>query len=1177
MRNVQFILLVGTALWASPALSADALKYGGPPAWVVQQSIPAAKPSDAPVVMLLNDQQIAFDQGKITTYGELAFKIQNPTGLQAGNLSIVWQPSTDTVTVNKLQIRRGDKVIDVLGSGQTFNVLRRETNLEAATLDGTLTASILPEDLREGDIIDFATTTERSDPVLKGHFEASFASWNGLPLQAGHARVSWPAEAKVGIRKSDTLPAFQRSTRGGRLVAEVSAIGIEPLVPPKNVPTRYKIGRLGEASDFASWSDVSRLMLPLFRQASVIPASGPLREELEKIRSGSNDPKVRAAQALALVENRVRYVALLMGQGGYVPASAEQTWSRRFGDCKAKTALLLGLLHELGVQAEPILVNSEFGDALSDRLPMLGLFDHVLVRAHIAGKDYWLDGTRTGDTSLDDVPVPDFGWVLPLVDNAALVHVVPPPSEKPDHERHVDVDATGGVFAPAPVTVTEIYRGDSAVALNILYSTASAEQRDQALRESAKGFFDSFEFGSSALQFDKSNREFTLVTRGRAKLAWDDGGWLYVPTSSIAFDPDFDRPAGALHDVPVEVGHPSFVRDIATIKLPRDFALGSQRKLPNPVHETLAGVEYARTETVKDSVLTVESSERSIVPEIPYKDALAAKPRLKSLSDDDVYIRLVDNYRPTQTDLLALSEDKPVSKEQFFRRGLMFSNAGRFNEAIGDFSEALKLDPRDIWTLANRGIAYAWKRDFDKAERDIQAASAIDPQNAANLRAAGFLAELQNQPAKAVDFYTRSLERDPRNGFAIQHRALAMQMQGKTAQAISELDKTTGGSVGDALLLATSAYSKAMLGKYDEAEKDLKAAEAFDPTLPSALGVRAMIAEGRHDYKTAVEVYSKVLKAAPNDPYTLLHRGMAYRALGDNKNALADSEAALKGAQNTSEVRLLRANIFKAQGNRDAAVVEADLMTRENLDSEYAFVAAGRIYGAFGLNDRALKAFDRALELKTESYIYVNRAQVRPAADDAGRMADLDAAIKLDPYNADALGMKASELTKTGQYASALELFDRALAITSDDGGLTTGKAIAMFKSGKDAEAEKLLSNVRAKAKTGDDFLSLCSRAAKAGVLLEEALQDCRQAERVNPSINTDEEGFVLLRLGRTGEAVQALTKAVDKTHSAFSYMARAIAFQREGDKARAAADRTEALKRDGDIEARLASYGVKF
>jgi hypothetical protein len=322
------------------------------------QSIPIAKATNAPVAILLEDQQIAFEPGKVSTYTEGALKVENSQGLAAGNLSIVWQPATDTVTVNKLHIIRDGKVIDVLAGGQTFTVLRRETNLDAATLDGTLTATIQPEGLQEGDVIDLATTVERSDPVLKGHVEAMFGAWDGLPIQLAHASLSWADALHISLRLTPNLPVPVKRSGKGMSSIEFSATDVQPIVTPKDAPERFLIGRLAEATDYRSWSDLADLFVPLFGDASAIPSSGPLHDEVEKIRASTSDPKARAIQALALVQDRVRYVALLMGQGGYVPASAEQTWSRRFGDCKAKTALLVGILHSLGIAAEPVVVQS---------------------------------------------------------------------------------------------------------------------------------------------------------------------------------------------------------------------------------------------------------------------------------------------------------------------------------------------------------------------------------------------------------------------------------------------------------------------------------------------------------------------------------------------------------------------------------------------------------------------------------------------------------------------------------------------------------------------------------------------------------------------------------------------------------------------------------------------------
>lgn len=78
----------------------------------------------------------------------------------------------------------------------------------------------------------------------------------------------------------------------------------------------------------------------------------------------------RAAAALKLVQQDVRYIYIGLNGGNLSPATAEETWQRRYGDCKAKTVLLLALLRELGIEAEAVLVNnSGADDGLDERLP----------------------------------------------------------------------------------------------------------------------------------------------------------------------------------------------------------------------------------------------------------------------------------------------------------------------------------------------------------------------------------------------------------------------------------------------------------------------------------------------------------------------------------------------------------------------------------------------------------------------------------------------------------------------------------------------------------------------------------------------------------------------------------------------------------------------------------------
>jgi tetratricopeptide (TPR) repeat protein/transglutaminase-like putative cysteine protease len=1079
MRIIHLLLAASAISGSTAAAAADELKFGKVPAWVIPQAIPAetGKYPQAPVTLLLANQQLRFEPGKTISYGEIAMKIQTAEGLAAGNLSIPWDPARDTLTVNKLEIHRGKQVIDVLASGQTFTTLRRESNLELAMLDGVLTASIQPDGLQQGDIIVMATTTEHVDPVLASHVEANFAEWQ-MPIGFGYTRIDWPAAMNINTRTSGGLPGVQPVLRNGHKVIELSERDIEPAVPPKGAPARYKLGRLGEATDFSDWSDIAAIMLPLYKRAENLPTSGPLHDEVEKIRSSTNDPRQRAAKALQLVQERVRYVGLLMGQGGYVPADAEQTWSRRFGDCKAKTALLLGILHSLGISAEPALANVELGDVIADRLPAVSLFNHVLVRAHIAGKDYWLDGTRTGDTDLDAIEIPSFGWTLPLTEHATLVHTVPRPLDQPSLERTVSIDATNGIFAAAPTTIDEVYRGDTAVATNSAFSGLAAGQRDAALSNEAKGFFDTFTVDSSSVEFDKAKRELHIRITGSAKLNWHDS-WFTVPTAGIAFDPDFDRPPGPSREAPFAVRHPRFAKDRATLRLPPGFA--GQQKLSAPVNETLAGVEYARTEVRNGDLLTVDSSERSLVEEVPYKEATAAVARLRALNKSGVYLSAAVNYKPTEKDIVALAESAPNSADEYLSRGHYYFLARKYDEAIADFTAALKIDPDEKWARANRGLALVWKGKFEDAERDFAAVEAKDQSNSVDLRGHGLLAEFKGDCDKAVDYFTRSLASEPGSNFAIGHRA----------------------------------ECEASLSKFDA--------------------------------------------------------------------ALADSQEALTHDPSWMDLRMLRANIFMRQGKHDLVAAEAEAMTRENAASNYAWVGAGKMYAAIAQQDKAMAAFGRALELKPEAYIYVNRSQSRSRSDINGRLADLDAALKLEPDNSSALQEKARLFSERGDFKAALALLDTVKFTDADSADYLffnqQQRAILLYKAGRNAEAEKLLAELRGKATDATRLNSLCWTLGTAGIGLDAALQACRDALKMKSGHGSylDSLGMVLLKLGRLDEALTAYDQAVAQNVGAASFMGRAFVYERKGDRAHAEADAAAARKLNPGIDSEFAEYGLSF
>jgi transglutaminase-like putative cysteine protease len=181
-------------------------------------------------------------------------------------------------------------------------------------------------------------------------------------------------------------------------------------------------GRMIEFSDFRQWSEVAGIFQPLFAQARQTGEGSPIRDEIARIRAEARDPVAQAGMALAVAQARVKYLYVGLGEGNLRPMPADQVWQRGFADCKGKAALLLAMLDGLGIAAEPALVATRGGEQLDRRLPNVTGFDHVIVRAEIGGRVFWLDPTQDAIAGGDLASrgAQQFGWALPVRLGAGL-------------------------------------------------------------------------------------------------------------------------------------------------------------------------------------------------------------------------------------------------------------------------------------------------------------------------------------------------------------------------------------------------------------------------------------------------------------------------------------------------------------------------------------------------------------------------------------------------------------------------------------------------------------------------------------------------------------------------------------------------------------------------------------
>ena len=202
-----------------------------------------------------------------------------------------------------------------------------------------------------------------------------------------------------------------------------------------------------------------------------------------------------------------------------------------------------------------------------------------------------------------------------------------------------------------------------------------------------------------------------------------------------------------------------------------------------------------------------------------------------------------------------------------------------------------------------------------------------------------------------------------------------------------------------------------------------------------------------------------------------------------------------------------------------------------------------------------------------------------PPADLTGRTSDVDAALKLEPKNVDALDALAELQRDRGNYKGAIATMTTVLAIRPDALWARLHRAVAYARAGDAAAAGTDFAAARTLAKSANALNSLCWAKATAGVDLTGALADCDAALVLSPEAAAilDSRGFVLLRLGRLAEAAAAYDHALKlRPGQAGSLYGRALVAAGLGDNATADRETALAVKSGPGIIAEFESYGIR-
>lgn len=460
------LLLLCWALVASGVAAVAAQFTIAPPSPWVDASVTASlDPTPAADLAHGYDYRLLDRQVNVqaaASYDHNVYRITSPGSLGSGaRVSWSFDPSYEKLVLHHVRVIRDGVAQERLKAGQV-QVIQQENDLDRHMLNGRLTAFILLEDVRVGDVIDYAVTRQGANPVFAGHYMDDFSTGWSIPVRHQRIRLVSPKSRPL-FHKEQGVSSLKLATQaaGNDLILTWEGRDLPVIINEGELPSWFTPYPFLQVTDFKSWAAVAAWAVPLYSIPADVPA--PVAAKAAELTRGLFTDEAKTTALLGFVQEEIRYLGLELGPGTHRPNPPELVLSRRFGDCKDKTLLFCTLMRAIGLEAVPALVNTSYRDRIEAWMPSPYAFDHVIACVTLEKSSWWVDPTLSyqhGGARYRGLP--DYRLALTVQPDTAQLSRIVRPQFAP---RHVVVDEYFDIAdftSPARLKIVSRYTGLSA-------------------------------------------------------------------------------------------------------------------------------------------------------------------------------------------------------------------------------------------------------------------------------------------------------------------------------------------------------------------------------------------------------------------------------------------------------------------------------------------------------------------------------------------------------------------------------------------------------------------------------------------------------------------------------------------------------------------------------------------
>jgi tetratricopeptide (TPR) repeat protein len=665
-------------------------------------------------------------------------------------------------------------------------------------------------DLGAGDTLEYEIGTRLVTPFAPGEFWFTHNFLGSAIVLDERLEISIPGARKV-ILKSVASAPYETVHANGRTIYrwKHATLKLPSDDSSKNEVEQAKTKQADvQLTTFASWDAVTRWYAKLAQGPS--EPTPEISAKTEELTRGQSQILAKAQALYDYVSTNVRYVDVPLGQGSWVPHSAAEVFSNKYGDSADKQVLLAAMLKAAGIPADAALI--PYTRKLDASVPSPGQLDHVITAVPLGTGLIWMDSTtEVAPFQLLASPLRDKFALLVPADGAGKI--VETPTDPPfASTQSVDID--GHVSDLGKLTAKAHYalRGDTELVLRLAFHKTPQAQWNQ--------------LGQTILSLDGIRGEVTAVNPSDPMATHDPFKLDINFTQSYFLDWSSKRAATqlpllaiGLPDPPkdaaklIELGSPLSVDVKLNLSLPPAYTAQP------PVAASIAR-DYAEFKSSYGFADHTVSAERSL----DFKMRTLPATRADDYRDFATAVAADQNRALVVINSSAGDALVPASatSDDLIEAGLAAFNAGNAGAAIPLFERAVQLDPMHKTAWNDLGLADLRTGRLDDAVAAFRKQLEINPADEHANSYLGLALERQQKDTEAADAFRKQVEINPLDAAA--HAALGeiLLAQREFPQAASELDKAT-------ILSPENAELRVSLGRaYLNTGEEPKALVAFD-------------------------------------------------------------------------------------------------------------------------------------------------------------------------------------------------------------------------------------------------------------------------------------------------------------------------------------------------------------